>query len=244
MNIALIFAGGIGKRMHSKDRPKQFLKMHGKPIIIHTIEVFESHPEIDAIVVVCVEGWIEYLEKQIERYGIHKVRKIVPGGKNGQQSIYHGLVAAEEISDDENTIVLIHDGVRPLINHQLISDNIKSVKEHGSAITCVPVIETVLEVGSENEITRIPMRKDTRLARAPQSFLLKDILEIHRTALRDGIEDSIDSCTLMQHYGKKLYLIEGPVENIKITTPQDFYIMRAMLDAKENAQIYGFDEGE
>ena len=241
MNIAVIFAGGVGSRMHSKEVPKQFLEMHGKPIIIHTMEIFEKHKDIDAIVVACIESGIPYLKELVERYNIKKVRKIVPGGKSGQESIYHGLTAAKDVAGDEESIVLIHDGVRPLIKEKTISDNIASVKERGSAITSVKVTETVMVVKEDNSIDYIPKRSQSRLARAPQSFYLKDILGAHEKAIKEEKFDFIDSCSMMQYYGKHMYLVDGPIENIKITTPQDFYIMRAMLDAKENAQIYGID---
>ncbi len=242
MNIAVIFAGGVGTRMHSKDKPKQFLEIHGKPVIIHTLEVFENHRDIDAIVVACVESGIAYLQELINRFNLQKVRKIVPGGATGQASIYNGLCAAEEIAQGQESIVLIHDGVRPLIYEKTITDNIDCVKEHGSAITCVSVKETVLMVNPQTgAVDSVPSRENSRLARAPQSYYLADILAAHRQARKDGRNDFIDSCTMMQHYGKQLYLIEGPQENIKITTPDDFYAMRALLDARENAQIYGLD---
>ena len=243
MNIAVIFAGGVGSRMHSKDKPKQFLELHDKPIIIHTLEHFEKHSMIDAIVVVCIEGWIPYLNDLLYKYRIEKVKMVVPGGETGQLSIYNGLKAAEEIAQDEKSIVLIHDGVRPLINEKLITDNIQSVIETGSSITTGNVTETILVVnGEDSSINYVPSRKDSRVAKAPQSFWLKDILAAHERSLADGETNCIDSCTMMQKYGYKLHLIDGPSENIKITTPTDFYIMRAMLDAKENAQIYGFNE--
>lgn len=242
MNIGVIFAGGVGKRMNSRVKPKQFINVYGKPIIIHTLEIFENHEEIDAIVVACLESWIPYLEELLQKYNIHKVVKVVPGGTSGQESIYNGLVAAEEAAAGERSIVLIHDGVRPLINAKTISDNIASVKEHGSAITSVKVKETVLVVSEDNSIDSVPKREDTRLARAPQSFYLDEILAAHRRSMEEQLPGFIDSCSLMQYYGKKLYLIEGPQENIKITTPDDFYTMRALLDAKEEAQIYGLEE--
>lgn len=243
MNIAVIFAGGVGSRMHSKERPKQFLEMYNKPIIIHTIEHFENHPMIDAIVVVCVEDWIDYCKSLLYKFRIEKVKAVVSGGATGQLSIYNGLKAAKEISGDEKSIVLIHDGVRPLINDKIITDNINSVKENGSAITTAVVKETILVVNDgTSTIDYVPSRKNSRVARAPQSFWLDDILAAHEKALSEGITDCIDSCTMMQHYGFNLFLVDGPGENIKITTPEDFYTMRAILEAKENAQIYGFDE--
>lgn len=243
MNIAVIFAGGSGTRMRSKERPKQFLMMHGKPIIIHTLEYFQNHPLIDAIVIVCIELWMDYLKSLIYQYRMDKVVKIVPGGETGQLSIYHGLCAAKEVAQDEKAIVLIHDGVRPMITDQIITDNIECVKKHGSAITTSVVTETILVVDAQdNSIDEVPPRDRSRVAKAPQSFWLDDILSAHNTCLKKGIKNCVDSCTMMQQEGYSLYLIDGPSENIKITTPQDFYIMRAILDAKENAQIYGYDE--
>lgn len=243
MNIAVIFAGGVGSRMHSKERPKQFLEMYNKPIIIHTIEHFENHPMVDAIVVVCVEDWIDYCKSLLYKFRIEKVKAVVPGGVTGQMSIYSGLKAAKIISGDEKSIVLIHDGVRPLINDKVITDNINSVEENGSAITTAVVKETILVVNDgTSTIDYVPSRKNSRVARAPQSFWLDDILAAHEKAISEEITDCIDSCTMMQHYGFNLFLVDGPGENIKITTPEDFYTMRAILEAKENAQIYGFDE--
>lgn len=241
MNIAVIFAGGTGTRMNSKDKPKQFLKMHDKPIIIHTLEKFQNNENIDAIVIACIKQWINHLSQLIEYYHISKVKRIVPGGETGQMSIYAGLNAAKDIAEGKNAIVLIHDGVRPLINDDVINKNIASVIKNGSAITSVNVTETIMEVNDDASIKYIPDRTHSRLARAPQSFLLDEILDVHNKALLEGKKDFIDSCTMMSHYGKKMYLIDGPIENIKVTTPQDFYIMRAILDAQENSQIYGLE---
>ena len=240
MNIAVIFAGGVGSRMNSNDRPKQFLELYSKPIIIHTLEVFENNPEIDAIVIACVSEWIDYLKDLIYKFRIEKVKKIVPGGASGQLSIYNGLCAAKEVAGDEESVVLIHDGVRPLITQKLISDNIKSVKKHGSAITTAVVKETILVVSENEKIDYVPDRANSRIAKAPQSFWLSDILAAHEKALAEGRTDFIDSCCMMQWFGKNLHLVDGPFENIKITTPDDFYTARAVLEARENAQIYGY----
>lgn len=243
MNIAVIFAGGVGSRMHSKSRPKQFLEMYNKPIIIHTLEHFENHSMIDAIVVVCIKEWIPYLKDLLYKYRIEKVRKVVPGGETGQLSIYNGLIAAKEISNIERSIVLIHDGVRPLINEKLIKNNIETVKKYGSAITTAKVKETILVVNEgKATIDYVPSRNNSRVAKAPQSFWLDDILTVHEKSLADGENNCIDSCTMMQKYGYDLYLIDGPSQNIKITTPEDFYTMRAILEAKENEQIYGIED--
>lgn len=243
MNIAVIFAGGVGSRMHSNDRPKQFLEMYNKPVIIHTLEHFENHPMIDAIAIACIENWIPYLDDLLCKFRIKKVKKVIPGGNTGQLSIYNGLKAARDIAGEEKSIVLIHDGVRPLINEKLITDNIESVKKYGSAITTAKVKETVLVVNEEDSsVNYVTPRTNSRVAKAPQSFWLEDILYVHEKALSNGEREWIDSCTMMQKYGFKMHLIDGPSQNIKITTPEDFYTVRALLETKENTQIYGFED--
>ena len=243
MNIAVIFAGGSGLRMHTKSRPKQFLDLNGKPIIIYTLELFDNHPGIDAIVVACIESWIPFLEKQLRKFEINKVVKIVPGGESGQASIYNGLCAAEAYIKSKNvasedTTVLIHDGVRPLITEETITDNINKVAEVGSCITCIPATETLV-VKQHDGSLEIPSRADSLIARAPQSFLLSDILTAHRRAIDEKKNDFIDSCTMMSHYGHKVATVIGPMENIKITTPTDYFVLRAMVQVHEDQQIFG-----
>ena len=241
MNIGVIFAGGSGTRMNTKSRPKQFLDLNGKPIIIYTIELFDNHPDIDGVVVVCLESWIPFLQKMLKKFEITKVVRVIPGGVSGQDSIFKGLCAAEEYAkekNDDSAIVLIHDGVRPLITEETISDNIAKVKEFGSCITTVPAIETVI-INNHDDTLSIPKRSDCMMARAPQSFYLKDIIGAHRKSQEEGKTDFIDSCSLMSHYGHKLGLVQGPMENIKITTPTDYFVLRAMVEVHENQQIFG-----
>ncbi|WP_180079887.1 MULTISPECIES: 2-C-methyl-D-erythritol 4-phosphate cytidylyltransferase [unclassified Acinetobacter] len=238
MNVALIFAGGVGSRMNSLAKPKQFLELHGKPIIIYTLEIFQSHAEIDSIVVVCVADWTDYMKKLLVRYEITKVVEVVEGGSTGQCSIYNGLRSIEKKFSPDTTVI-IHDGVRPLIDHSIISKNIAQVKLTGNAITTAPTVETFVVVDDAMRVTEVPSRSHSRLAKAPQSFLLKDILKVHRQALDKGITDSVDSCSLMQQFGYGLTLVEGANQNIKITTPTDYYIFRAIVEARENSQIFG-----
>ena len=239
MNIAVIFAGGAGRRMNTKSRPKQFLEYRGKPIIIYTIELFDNHPLIDGIVVVCLTEWIPFLEKMLKKFEINKVQSIVSGGETGQDSIYNGLVAANSLSKNSRDVVLIHDGVRPLITEQTITDNISVVLEKGSCITCIAASETFI-VEKSNGTIDIPSRNDSLIARAPQSFFLKDILQAHEIARSQGHHDFIDSCTMMHYYGHSLEKVMGPVENIKITTPTDYFVFKAMVEVHENQQIFGF----
>ncbi len=243
MNIAVIFAGGTGSRMHSKEKPKQFLEMYNKPIIIHTLEHFEENEEVDAIVIACIEEWISYMEGLLSKFNITKVKKIVPGGNTGQLSIYNGLCAAREVAGQERAVVLIHDGVRPMINSALLDRNIKDVHQFGTSITSSIVKETIVEIDDQGKFKSVPDREHSRVAKAPQCFWLDEILEVHKRALSEGCNNFIDSCTMMHYYGYSLHMTDGPYENIKITTPDDFYTMRALLEAKENAQIYGLEQG-
>lgn len=237
MNVAMIFAGGTGSRMNSKSRPKQFLELHGKPIIIYTLEKFENHNMIDAIVVVCLKSWIPFLENLLKKYNINKVVSVVPGGITGQDSIYYGLCEVERLYDSDS-IVLIHDGVRPLIDEETITENITCAQLHGNAITVAPAVETITIRENKNEVGKIIDRSKCQLAKAPQTFVLEDIIEIHRRSQKDNYSQAIDSASLVSHYGYKLYTVVGPNENIKITTPADFFMFRAFMDAKENSQIF------
>jgi len=240
MNIALIFAGGTGIRMNSNAKPKQFLELNGKAIIIHTLEHFERHSHIDAICVVCLESHIGHLKNLLKHHHIKKVKWIAKGGETGQQSIFNGLKQINKsLKANKKSIVLIHDGVRPLINENLITKCILTTRKFGNAITMTPATETIITEGKGNQIANITDRANCRLARAPQCFLLKDIFEAHKKAFADNKIDFIDSAYLMQHYGHSLFMVEGPTENIKITTPMDYYLFKAIYEARENAQIIG-----
>ena len=237
MAKALIFAGGTGQRMNSRSKPKQFLEVHGKPIIIYTIEHFEYHDEIDGIVVVCLENWIKELEGLLDRYQIKKVTTIVPGGETGHDSIYNGLFAMEKIAND-NDIVLIHDGVRPLINEELITKNIRAVEQDGNAITSESVRESIVRSEDGVTINDVPPRDQVYVAKAPQSFYFNEIYEIYKKSKADGIK-SIDSAHLCSIYKVPTYLVRSTKNNLKITEPADFYVYRALYEALEGQQIFG-----
>lgn len=237
-NIAIIFAGGTGTRMKSVSKPKQFLELNGKPVIIYTLEHFNNHPYIDGIIIVCIEPWIPFLKKQLKKFEIGKVVSVVPGGETGQDSIFNGIKEACNKFEKEKTFVFIHDGVRPLINEKTITDCINMCHNKGNCITCVPATESFVVVQNDGALF-IPDRDKSLIARAPQCFILKDIWEAHIKAIKEGRHDYIDSCTLMSSFGYKMHTIIGPMENIKITTPTDFYIFRAMIEIRENLQIFG-----
>jgi 2-C-methyl-D-erythritol 4-phosphate cytidylyltransferase len=232
MRIALIVAGGSGLRM-GKEIPKQFIRVHNKMIIVHTIEKFENHPDIDAIAVVCIETWSLFLKDLLKKHGIKKVKWIVPGGVSRQASIFNGLSAmSRDIPKD--AAVLIHDGVRPLITKTLISDCIETMSAYGNAITVAPETETSVLLDNTGQIETIINRDKCFHARTPECFRFGDIWNIHQKACGDGIE-MIDNPALMKHYGFILYAVRGPLDNIKITTPVDVYVFRALCGAAKIA---------
>ncbi len=237
MNYGLIFAGGTGVRMNAKSKPKQFLELHGKPIIIYTLEHFERHSEVDSYVVVCLGDWIEELEKQIKRYELKKVYGIVEGGQTGHESIYNGLRKLSEMAVEDD-IVLIHDGVRPLITPKLISDNIECAKLNDTAITVEPLRESVVECLKHGQITDVPNRSEMFIARAPQTFKFKLIWNLHQKAEHKGLLTT-DSTHLCQLFNINMSAVPSSPNNIKITEPYDYYIFRALYEVIENQQIIG-----
>ena len=241
MNIAIIFAGGVGKRMKTNGIPKQFLEINEIPIIIHTLNIFNNTEQIDAIIIACVNTHIDYLKKLIEQYKISKVKGIVNGGRTGQESIINALEKAKEISVSDSDIVLIHDGVRPLIDSKLIIDNIKCVKKYGTSITCLKQRETTIISKSHENVEEITNRDETYVARAPQSFYLDDIVEAERKSLKNGDIECIDSCSVMKKYGKykNPHIVLCSNDNIKITTPEDYYIAEALIQQRKNKEVWG-----
>ncbi len=239
MNIAVIFAGGSGVRMGA-GIPKQFLEINGKPIIVHTLDLFENHPEIDKIYMSVLKDYIPYMEKLAKKYGITKIAGIVAGGETGQDSIFNALSKARE-ENDGDSIVLIHDGVRPWVSSGTISRNIEGVKQNGNAITCTSCYETILMSTSGKVVETVPYRKDTFAAQAPQSFRLDDILKAHEEVRKkeSRYDNLVDSCTLIKSIGKEAYMVEGNRGNIKVTTPEDVYMYRALIQYRENEQAFG-----
>lgn len=240
MNIAIIFAGGTGQRMGS-NIPKQFLTVYGKPIIIHTLERFQHHNSVNLIYVACKEDLIPDLTDMVQKYRISKIpaNGIVAGGATGQDSIYNALCAARK-DNPGNSIVLIHDGVRPIITEDVISKNIESVCKYGSAVTCTPAFETPLISYDGNSIDELPKRKFVYTAQAPQSFLLDDVLRVHEATRKTNphYTDIVDTCTLMRNGGFDVNIVEGNRGNIKVTTPEDYIDLLTRFSAEDQKQIF------
>lgn len=243
MNIAIITAGGIGSRMGNKI-PKQFIDINGKPIIAYTVEAFERHQNIDAIVVVCLKEWIERAQIALKRNYMNKVVRVVEGGAEGQQSIYKGLLAARDYAREmgcDNPTVLVHDAVRPLVTAQLITDCINATAVHGNAITVAPPIETF--IAEEAGRRRLLDRDKMHIVRAPQCFRLNDILQLHERAINDGNANYRDCCSMLCNYNIPFHEVMGPSTNIKITFPSDIILFRSLLNYNEMQQVFNSDNG-
>lgn len=242
MNIAIIFAGGVGQRLNNGENstPKQFLKINDKPIIIRTLELFQTHKDIDKIYISIHPDYYEYMQELVKYYYITKTSGIVNGGKTGQESIYNALKLAQK-ENPQDSIVLIHDGVRPNITEEVITKNIECTKKNGNAITCTSCFETILI--SENGINpeHVPYRKDTYAAQAPQTFHLGEVIEAHEITRKTNpnYTDIVDTCTLYKTLNKKTFMVKGNRGNIKITTIEDLYILRALIRYKEDLEAFG-----
>lgn len=219
MIVALLTAGGVGSRMNLSV-PKQFMILKGKPLIAHTLEKFQQAPFIDEICLVCLAEWLSEMKEIVKRYGFTKVKLVVPGGKNGQESIFNGLKELRTRCDD-NDIVIIHDGNRPLVSFKVLAGCIETVKAKGNAITSIPVVEAVLITDNGEDSVESIDRKFLRRTQTPHGFYFKDIYRAHLEANEKGIRDTIASCTLLQALGQKVYFCDGEERNLKITTPED-----------------------
>ncbi len=231
-NIGLIIAGGSGNRMH-QDIPKQFITVNERPVIVYTLEVFEKHPEIDTIAVVCIEGWEQVLWAYAKQFNITKLQYVVPGGKNGQESICNGVYELEKHYDKED-IVLIHDAIRPMVSAEIISDNIRVAREFGNAITVIPCAEAMMQTEDGAVSTGSYPRDRLKRTQTPQAFHIGDICNLHRRALEAGITNSVASCTLKIEMGEQVYFSAGSEKNIKLTTVEDIDIFKALLAAKRS----------
>ena len=227
--LAIVFAGGSGVRMGSSV-PKQFLELDGKPVLAHTLELFERHPRIDGIYLVVGNDYRDRARALAEQYGIAKLRGIAPGGDSAQASIYSGRRYAEE-REPADAIVLLHDGVRPYVTPEVISANVDAVEKYGSAITYTPCYETIVLSKDGAEIESIPPRSHSYTAQAPQSFRLGEILAAHERirARPEGYEGMVDQATICFALGTPIHLVPGNRGNVKITTPEDIVTLEALL---------------
>lgn len=233
MNIAMIIAGGRGVRMN-QDIPKQFLNIHDKPVIVYTMQAFQQHPEIDAILVVCIDGWQEILWAYAGQFNITKLKWVTVGGENGQSSIRNGILELEKHCDGKD-LVLIHDAIRPNVSQEIISGCIAQCRLKGSAVTVIPCAEAMLLREEDgNSSGKLIDREALARTQTPQAFPLEKLLWAHKEALSRGITNSVATCTLMIELGETVFFTAGSEKNVKITTTEDIEIFKALLMAKKD----------
>jgi len=235
MNIALLTAAGTGTRTH-QDIPKQFLHVNNKPILIYTLEAFQKHPNIDAICVVILKGWEEILWAYAKQFNITKLKYVVEGGETGQESIRNGLMAIREKSSDDD-VVMVHDGNRPLVGQDLITDSLVKYKQFGSAVAVIPCTEVVFVSKNGNDSNKSIPREELWRTQTPHTYKLGNLLEAHEEAKKRKITNMAASCALMEALGKTTYFSKGSEKNIKITTIEDIEIFKALLAARNEDWI-------
>lgn len=241
MNYAIILAGGVGQRMRNSGMPKQFLEVFRKPIIIYTLERFEDCLDIDKIVIVCNSSWIDYMQNLLKKFSIQKVAGVVAGGKDRQGSVENGIAFIEKEGATDSDIVVIHDGVRPLIQKNIISENVRVAKKYGSAMTVRPVIESVVITNEDiAKFDDFKKRSDTYSLTAPQTFQLGILKKAYKDT--ENVNEPIpllDAALAHTYLGNDIHIIKENNQNIKITTPEDYYILKAMLELEESRFVFG-----
>lgn len=233
MNTAIVIAAGVGQRT-GQCVPKQFINVLDKPIIAYTLEKFQKSKRIDSIGVVCLKGWEEVLKVYALQYGIAKLKWIVSGGNSSQESIYIGLKYLEDICKEED-IVVIHDGIRPMVEDDIIDSCIEICQDHGNGITALPVYEQIFKVDDEESSREYIPRDSLKILQTPQAYKYYEIKSAYDEAFAKGIgiQGSAYANTLMAELGKTLYFSKGSTKNIKITTKDDIEIFKAMLRMEE-----------
>ena len=235
MNVALLTAAGRGTRMHN-EVPKQFIHIHEKPIILYTMEAFERHPEIDGILVVGLPGWAEILWAYAKQLHIDKFKWFVEGGATGQASIKNGLLELRKHLRDDD-VVLVHDGNRPMVGQDVITECLATQRTYGDAVACIPCVEAVFQ--SEDGVastTSIP-RETLYRTQTPHGYTLGKLLWAHERAERLSIDGTAASCVLMSRLGETVHFCRGSETNLKITTQEDIEIFKALLEAGGRAHV-------
>jgi 2-C-methyl-D-erythritol 4-phosphate cytidylyltransferase len=234
LNVALVIAGGTGKRT-GQDIPKQFINVNDKPVLIYTLEAFQKHPQIDAIEVVCLEGWHDILRAYSNQYNISKLRWVVSGGNTCQESIYNGIEALSG-QCDKNDIIIVHDGIRPMIDEEVLSDVIITCQKYGNGVSSLPYNEQIFKKKSEVSTSEYIPRDTLRRVQTPQAYLFGNLLLAYRKAFKEniGIGPSSYTNTMMVDLGEVLYFAKGSDKNIKITTSDDFELFKALLIIKKS----------
>ena len=234
MNIALIIAGGSGSRM-GQDIPKQFINVYDKPVLIYTLEGFQKHPEIDAIEVVCIDGWHDIVRAYARQFNIDKLKWIVSGGSSAQESIRNGIFHLEKFCKEDD-IIIVHDGIRPLVDETVLSDVIVKCRQYGNAVSSLPYNEQIFVVDDEISTVKYIPRETLRRVSTPQAYRFGKVDAAYHRAYEEGIgiHGSSYTNTMMVELGERLYFAAGSGKNIKLTTKDDLEMFKAYLKADKD----------
>lgn len=239
MNVAIIIAGGSGGRM-GQDIPKQFINVYDKPILIYTLEGFQRNPQVDLIEVVCIDGWHDIVWAYAKQFNIDKLKWIVMGGKTGQESIRNGVYNLENFCQDDD-IIIVHDGIRPMVDDSVLTDVIRTAQKYGNGVTSLPYNEQIFVVNDVDNMTTtqyIP-RETLRRVSTPQAYNFKKIKWAYHEAFEKkiGIKGSSYTNTMMVELGERLYFAAGSDKNIKLTTKDDLEMFKAYLKSDKDSWL-------
>lgn len=234
MNIGIIIAGGTGQRMR-QDIPKQFINVYDKPVLIYTLEGFERHPQIDEMGVVCIDGWHDIVWAYARQFNITKLKWIVSGGSTVQESIRNGVFYLNDKCKPDD-IVVIHDGIRPLVDSSVLSDVINKCSQHGNAVSAMPYNEQIFVMDDEVSSVQYIPREKLRRVSTPQAYKFDLLNEKYHEAFEKevGIYGSAYANTMMVELGERLYFASGSDKNIKLTTKDDLKLFKAYLKAEKD----------
>lgn len=236
MTVAILTAAGSSTRM-GQDIPKQFLHVENKPLIIYTLEAFQNHPSIDAILVVTLPAWKDVLKAYAMQFNITKLKWIVDGGSTGQESIYNGLAKLKEEISPEDTVI-VHDGNRCMVSSEIISDSLATYKRCGSAVAAIPCVEAVFRSHDKGASSVDSIEREQLFrTQTPHVYSLGKLLWAHEEAGKRGITNTAASCTLMQQLGETVYFSKGSETNLKITTVDDILIFKALLETRKDTWL-------
>ena len=229
MNVALIIAGGSGSRM-GQDIPKQFINVYDKPVLFYTLAGFQEHPMINAIEVVCIDGWHEVLWAYAKQFNIDKLKWVIAGGSTGQESIRNGVYNLED-KCNEDDIIIIHDGIRPLVDETVLTDVIEKCQQYGNAVTSMPYNEQIFLVDDEISTVKFIPREKLRRVSTPQAYKFSKLDWAYHEAFakKIGIYGSSYTNTMMVELGERLFFAKGSDKNIKLTTKDDLEMFKAYL---------------
>lgn len=234
MNVALILAGGTDSRFQM-DIPKQFVNVNNRPIIVYTLEAFQKHPEIDEIIITCLDGWQEMVRVYSKQFNITKLTDIISGGKDAQESTYKGLQLLKSRMD-KGDVVVIHDAIRPLVTEEIITKSLDKCRKKGMGVAATHIMDTIMHSGDGKEGYQSINRYEIVKVQTPQAFAYHVIMGLHERAIDENCLGAWDNSSMITKLGEKVYFSEGSDVNIRINTVEDVAMFKALYKMKTSEE--------